>query len=58
MRSAISSTSWSLWLMKMIDIPSRVEVPEDPEELDRLLGREHRRRLVEDEDVRACGRAL
>ncbi len=51
MRSAISSTSFSLWLMKMIDIPSRVERSEDREELARLLRREHGGRLVEDQDV-------
>ena len=54
MRSAMSSTSWSLWLMKMIDMPSRDEGLEDAEELDCLLRREHGRRLVEDEDVRAA----
>ena len=37
--------------------PLADEVPEDAEELERLLRREHRRRLVEDEDVRAAGRA-
>ena len=33
------------------------EVPEDAEELARLLRRQHRGRLVEDEDLRAAGRA-
>ena len=51
-RSAISSTSFSLWVMKMIDMPSATRPREDREELRRLLRREHRRRLVEDEDVR------
>ena len=54
MRSEISSTSFSLWLMKMIDMPSLVERPQDPEQLGRLLRRQHRGRLVEDEDVGAA----
>ena len=57
MRSAISSTSFSLWLMKMIDMPSRCSVLEDPEELDRLLRREHGGRLVEDRGCPPAGRA-
>ena len=38
--------------MKMIDLPRAVRPRIDLEELLRLLRREHRRRLVEDEDVR------
>ena len=52
-RSAMSSTSLSLWLMKMIDIPSRVSKSQDPEEVGRLLRRQDRGGLVEDKDVRA-----
>ena len=53
-RSAISSTSFSLWVMKMIDFPSRLERAEDLEELARLLRRQHGGRLVEDEDLGAA----
>ena len=53
-RSAISSTSLSLWLMKMIDLPVGLEAPDDREQLGRLLRRQHGRRLVEDEDLRAA----
>ena len=53
-RSAISSTSFSLWLMKMIDLPCAVRLAHDREELLRLLRREHGGRLVEDEDVGAA----
>ena len=56
-RSAISSTSFSLWLMKMIDLPCVGEAADDLEELLRLLRRQHGGRLVEDEDVGARGRA-
>ena len=51
MRSAISRTSFSLWLMKMIDFPSALQRIDDLEELARLLRREHRRGLVQDEDL-------
>ena len=51
-RSAISSTSLSLWLMKMIDMPSLRQRAQDLEQLRRLLRREHGGRLVEDQDVR------
>ena len=40
--------------MKMIDLPVRLEAPHDREELVRLLRREHRGRLVEDEEVGAA----
>ena len=52
MRSAMSSTSLSLWLMKTIDMPSLRQQAEDLEQLLRLLRREHGGRLVEDENVR------
>ena len=50
-RSATSVTSFSLWLMKMIDLPCVGEAADDLEQLARLLRRQHRRRLVEHEDV-------
>ena len=53
-RSAMSSTSFSLWLMKMIDIPSPMSARRIVEELLGLLRREHGGRLVEDEDLRAA----
>ena len=53
-RSAISSTSFSLWLMKMIDLPSACRLLHDREQLGRLLRRQHRRRLVEDQDLGAA----
>ena len=40
--------------MKMTDMPSRVSVAQDLEQLGRLLRRQHRRRLVEDQDVGAA----
>ena len=52
MRSAISSTSFSLWVMKMIDLPALGQAADDLEQLLRLLRRQHGGRLVEDEDVR------
>ena len=52
-RSAISSTSPSLWVMKMIDFPSAWSERMIVEELHRLLRREDGRRLVEDEDLGA-----
>ena len=58
MRSAISSTSFSLWLMKMIDFPSALQAADDLEQLAGLLRRQHRRRLVEDEDVGAAEERL
>ena len=50
-RSAISRTSFSLWLMKMIDMPSAAQAPQRGEQLVHLLRREHGRRLVEDQDA-------
>ena len=40
--------------MKMIDFPSRLRLRDDLEQLPRLLRRQHRRRLVEDQDVGAA----
>ena len=54
MRSAISRTSFSLWVMKMIDFPLGLERLDDLEELARLLRREDCGRLVEDEDLGAA----
>ena len=56
-RSAISSTSFSLWVMKMIDFPSAFRLLHDREQLGRLLRGQHGRRLVEDEDRPRRGRA-
>ena len=53
-RSAISSTSCSLWLMKMTDMPSRVSVRRIAKRSIASLRRQHRRGLVEDEDVGAA----
>ena len=53
-RSAISSTSFSLWLMKMIDMPCPRQAADDLEQLLRLLRRQHGGRLVEDQDVGAA----
>jgi hypothetical protein len=52
-RSAISSTSRSLWVMKMTETPSAVR-SQDLEQLGVSCAREHRRRLVEDQHVRAA----
>ena len=49
-RSAISRTSYSLWLMKMMLWPSRGEAAQDGEDLGGLLRGQDRGRLVEDED--------
>ena len=51
-RSAMSSTSFSLWVMKIDRLAARREAADHLEELLRLLRREHGRGLVEDEDVR------
>ena len=40
--------------MKMTDMPSLLERAQDLEQLPRLLRRQHRRRLVEDQDVGAA----
>ena len=49
-RSAISRTSYSLWLMKMMLRPSVGQPAEDGEDLLGLLRGQDRRGLVEDED--------
>ena len=53
MRSAISRTSFNLWVMKMIDMPSRLRL-QDREELPCLLRSEDSRWLVENQDVGAA----
>ena len=50
-RSAISSTSLSLWRDEDDRHPVGLEAADDPEQLLRLLRSEHRSRLVEDEQV-------
>jgi hypothetical protein len=55
-RSAISRTSYSLWLMKMMLCLSR-EARRTSKISSRLLRRQDGRRLVEHEDPRARGRA-
>ena len=52
MRSATSITSLSLWVMKMIDLPLLDQRLQDLEQPFDLLRRQHRRRLVQDQDVR------
>ena len=54
MRSAMASTSSSLWLMKTIDSPRGGHRAQGLEQLVDLLRREHRRRLVHDQDSRAA----
>ena len=56
-RSAISSTSFSLCDDEDDRLAVRRQAADDLEQLLRLLRREHGGRLVEDEDVRARGRA-
>ena len=51
-RSATAVTSWSLWEMKIDRAVLRRHRPERREEPLRLLRRQHRRRLVEDQDPR------
>ena len=53
-RSAISSTSFSLWLMKMTDVPCSVRLRDDLEQLVRLLRGQHGGRLVEDQHLGAA----
>ena len=53
MRSAISSTSFELVGDEDDRLPFGLEGVDDLEELSRLLRREHGRRLVEDEYLRA-----
>ena len=58
MRSETASTSRSLWVMKMIERPLFGEPSHGREQLSRLLRRQHRGRLVEDQDRRRRDRAL
>ena len=58
MRSATSRTSRSLWVMKTIEVPGRLELAHDRHELVGLLRGEHRGRLVEDEHLRVAGERL
>ena len=51
MRSATSRTSRSLWVMKTMATPLGLELAHDRHELVGLLRRQHRGRLVEDEDL-------
>ena len=53
-RSAISSTSYSLWLMNTMLVPSAARRRRTCEDLDRLLRREDGGRLVEDQDLGAA----
>ena len=57
-RSAISSTSYSLWLMKMIDRPSSARRRSRTKISSVSCGREHRGRLVEDQDPRLAVEGL
>ena len=57
MRSATSSTSCSLCVIRMIDVPPRDERAQHGEQLVDLLRRQHRGRLVEDQDARVRGTA-
>ena len=57
-RSDTRSTSVSLWLMKMIDKPFGHQARERREQRGRLLRRQHRRRLVEDQDPRVAIKRL
>ena len=53
-RSAISSTSFSLWLMKMIERAARPSAAMIANSSLRLLRRQHGGRLVEDQDLGAA----
>ena len=55
MRSEISSTSSSLWLMKMTALPRATKSRKRLEQLARFGRRQHRRRLVEDQHARLAG---
>ena len=52
-RSAMSSTSLSLWVMKMTDVPCAVRLRRMADQLGRLLGRQDGGRLVQDQDLGA-----
>ena len=49
--SVISMISRSLWVIRTMVFPSRLQPGEDAEEVVRLGGRQHARGLVEDQDV-------
>ena len=57
-RSPIALTSRSLWVMKMIDVPRRLQLAHDLHQLVDLLRREHRRGLVEDQHLGVVGQRL
>ena len=57
-RSAISCTSFSLWLMKTTDLPCGLQVRMIAEKLVGLAGGEHGGRLVEDEHARLAVQRL
>ena len=49
--SVTAMISRSLWVIRMIVLPSALQVLEDAEQVVGLGGRQHARRLVEDQDV-------
>ena len=51
MRSAWASASSSAWVMKTIETPRRLQPLHQGEEVALFLGRQRRRRLVEDDDL-------
>jgi hypothetical protein len=57
-RSATRSTSSSLWLMKMTLRPSATKLAQRGEQRFALLRRQHRGRLVEDQDARPAVQRL
>ena len=57
-RSATASTSRSLWVMKMIDLPAATRLRMTVEEVVDLAGGEHRGGLVEDQDLRVAEQRL
>ena len=52
-RSEISMTSLSLCVMKMTVLPPSTRFADSREEILRFTGRQHGRRLIEDEDLSA-----
>ena len=58
MRSATSSTSWSLWRDEDDRLPLRLQLGDDREQLLRLLRGQDGRRLVEHEDLRPAVEGL
>ena len=53
-RSATASTSSSLWVMTMMAVPAASQLAQHAEQLLRLLRRQHRGRLVEDQHLRVA----